>query len=128
MCDEWMPVVRIPMNIEQFHQLPRHPAFKYEYLNHRALLTPRAKFYHARLVLSRFAPDPDLAANEPLELQPIRDEDFPELSKLFSVAFREHQPYASLDREARQKAVNQSLDKTRTGGDGPWLREASFLV
>jgi hypothetical protein len=128
MCDEWMPVVQIPMSIDHFHQLPRHPAYKYEFLGGQALLTPRAKFYHARLVLSRFAPGPDLEPREPLHAQLIRDEDFPGLKRLFRIVFRRHQPFASLDGQELSKAADYCLDRTRTGGDGPWLRQASFLV
>src|SRR2546423_464085 len=31
MCDDWMPVIRLPLTLDQFHQLPRNPAYKYEY-------------------------------------------------------------------------------------------------
>ena len=31
MCDDWMPTIELPITIEQFHQLPRNRACKYEY-------------------------------------------------------------------------------------------------
>ena len=36
MCDEWMPFIQLPLTIEQFRQLPRNSAYKYEYLNKMA--------------------------------------------------------------------------------------------
>ena len=56
MCEEWMSPVKLDITIEQFHQLPRHPAFKYEYFGGHAYLTPRPKFYHALLELDQFQP------------------------------------------------------------------------
>ena len=32
MCDEWMPTVVLPLSAEQFRQLPRNAAYKYERL------------------------------------------------------------------------------------------------
>jgi hypothetical protein len=128
MCDEWMPVLRIPMSIEQFHQLPRNPAYKYEYLRGDALLTPRARFYHARLDLSRYAPPEALEPSEPLELRPVAEADLPALKKLFRTAFHSYQPFASLDEATLKQAAERCLEKTWTGGDGPWLRQASFVA
>ncbi len=128
MCDEWMPVVRIPMSIEHFHQLPRHPAYKYEYLGGNALLTPRAKFYHGRLLLSRFVPDPQLQPTEPMDLGPVDENSFTELPRVFARCFRQHQPFASLDEQALHKAAHTCLERTRRGDDGPWLHEASFVI
>ena len=39
------------MSIREFHQLPRHPAYKYEYIDGQTWLTPRPKTYHALLDL-----------------------------------------------------------------------------
>ena len=59
MCDEWMPTIKLPLSKEQFQQLPRNPAYKYEYLDGLAYLSPRARHYHAALDLSaRPAEDP----------------------------------------------------------------------
>src|SRR5262245_18524120 len=55
MCDEWMPVLQLPLTIEQYHQLPRNPSYKYEYIQGKACLTPRARHYHALLDVASFA-------------------------------------------------------------------------
>src|SRR5436309_2547579 len=97
MCDQWMSALRIPMTLAQFHQLPRHPAYKYEYLTCQAWLTPRPKFYHARLDLAKeFAPR-DLATTEPMTLAQVQETDFDDLKKVFRNAFSQIQPFAGLD-------------------------------
>jgi hypothetical protein len=126
MCDEWMPVVQLPITLEQFHQLPRHPAYKYEYLEGRAYLTPRPKFYHALLDLECFG-----AVAEPpdgITIRPFEERDLSGLEHVFVGAFERQQPYSSLERDVRLQAARQSLQKTRTGSDGPWIRQASFVA
>jgi GNAT superfamily N-acetyltransferase len=122
MCDHWMPTIQVPMTIEQFHQLPRHPAFKYEYVAGQTWLTPRTKHYHAMLDLRPLDVTTDLA------LRPIGPNDFPELVRLFSAAFHVIQPYGSLDEPTRLRAAAEALERARSGGDGPWIERASFVV
>ena len=52
MLDRWFSVIKLPLSWRQFHQLPRNPAYKYEYLDKTAWLSPRPKFYNARLAFS----------------------------------------------------------------------------
>src|SRR5438045_1639104 len=122
MCDQWMPVIRLPLSLEQFHQLPRNPAYKYEYLDGLAYLSPRPRHYHGLLELKSREVDPMVS------LGPVRQEDFPELETVFSGAFSRVQPFASLDQAMRREAARQCLDKTRSGGDGPWIEQASFVA
>ena len=63
MCDEWMPYIQLPLTIEQFHQLPRNPAYKYEYLNQSVYLSPRPKHYHAVLDLRPIEADGSVAVH-----------------------------------------------------------------
>ena len=51
MWSKCMRLVKIRMSIREFHQLPRHPAYKYEYIDGETWLTPRPKTYHALLDL-----------------------------------------------------------------------------
>lgn len=117
-----MPSIKLPLTIEQFHQLPRNPAFKYEYLAGQAWLTPRTKHYHALLELRSM----DVPADVPL--RPIAASDFPRLIELFSDAFCSIQPYGSLDAPTREKAAAEALERVRSGGDGPWIERASFVA
>src|SRR5688572_13248154 len=41
MIDDWFRSVELPIAFSEFVRLPRHPAYKYEYFDGRALLTPR---------------------------------------------------------------------------------------
>jgi hypothetical protein len=122
MCEEWMPLVKVPMSIDQFHELPRNPAYKYEYLNGQAYLSPRPKHYHALLELS------PMSAQTTAEIRPARAEEFPALEAIFSGAFGRIQPFGSLADDRRREAACQSLERTRTGGDGPWIAPASFIA
>src|SRR5262249_22602859 len=111
MCDQWMPTIELSVTIEQFHQLPRNPAYKYEYLGGKAYLSPQARHYHAVLDLQRL-PTPDTLA-----IQPAKPEEFLELVPMFCGAFRNIQPYGSLDDDIRAQAARQALERTRNGGD-----------
>ena len=51
MLDRWFSTIKLPLSLKQFHQLPQNPAFKYEYINKIAWISPRPKFYSARLAL-----------------------------------------------------------------------------
>jgi GNAT superfamily N-acetyltransferase len=125
MCDEWMPQIRLLISLEQFHQMPRNPAYRYEYLDGEAYLTPRPKFYHAVLNVDEFK---DMAAPADIALRPFHAEDWPRLESLFVRAFARWQPFASLDEPTLLRAAQQSLKKTRTGGDGPLLESVCFLA
>jgi hypothetical protein len=122
MCDDWMPTIRLRLTPEQFQQLPRHAAYKYEYLGGDALLSPRARHYHALLHLTPSTVECDVP------LRPARADDFTNLITLFAETFREIQPFGSLDDATRLLAARQTLERTRTGGDGPWIEPASFVV
>ena len=122
MCDQWMPTIELPLTIEQFYQLPRNPAYKYEYLSGKAFLSPRAKHYHALLDLER------RPVSEEVPIRPIKPEGLAELIPLFCDAFRSIQPYGSLDDATREQAARSSLERTRTGDDGPCIPQASFVA
>jgi GNAT superfamily N-acetyltransferase len=122
MCDEWMPTIELPLTLEQFRQLPRNPAYKYEYLNGRACLTPRSRHYHAILDLS---PRPH---SDDVDVRPVKAGELEKLVPLFAATFRSIQPYGSLDDETRLKAARHAMERTRTGGDGPLIEQASFIA
>lgn len=126
MCDDWMPLLRWNLSADQFRQLPRNSAYKYELINGEACLSPRPKHYHALLDLRTFRP-----AAEPVEsmmLRPAGEKDFGELVPLFAAAFRTTQPFGSLDDATRKEAARRALERTRAGGDGPWIDAASFIA
>jgi GNAT superfamily N-acetyltransferase len=122
MCDQWMPTIELPLTIEQFRQLPRNPAYKYEYASGKACLSPRARHYHAILDLERRTVPDDL------EIRQVRTDELAELVPLFCGAFRSIQPYGSLDEGTREEAARHAMERTRTGGDGPLIEKASFVA
>jgi GNAT superfamily N-acetyltransferase len=129
MCDEWMPFVKVPMALEHFHQLPRHAAYKYEYLNDEAWLTPRPRYYHALLDLRPLAVEPLPQADTRAEIRPIAVDDWNEsLPSVFAAAFRNQQPFSGVENDRRREAALQSLTRTRDGFDGPWIADASFVA
>jgi len=122
MCDHWMPNIVLPLTLEQYRQLPRNSAYKYEFLDGKAYLTPYSKHYHALLELT---PQPVPAG---VQLRPVHLRDWTELLPVFAAAFARIQPYGSLDEETRFRAAQEALERTRTGGDGPWIEQASFVA
>jgi GNAT superfamily N-acetyltransferase len=117
-----MPLIKLPLTMEQFRQLPRNAAYKYEYIDHQAYLTPRPRNYHALLDLQ------PLEVPELVDVRPIQVEELMSLDDLFAATFRHIQPFGCLDDATRLKAAQQALERVQTGGDGPWIKQASFVA
>ncbi|HTU21275.1 MAG TPA: hypothetical protein VMG10_24690 [Gemmataceae bacterium] len=128
MCDEWMPRLELPIAFEQFQQLPRNAAYKYEYFDERAWLSPRPRYYHALLEMGPWAERPLEGASRKAKLRPLRAADWEGLVPLFSAAFNRQQPFCGLDGERALAAARKSLEHTHSGGDGPWIEQASFVA
>src|SRR3954463_358281 len=111
MCDEWMPFLKLPLTLEQFKQLPRNAAYKYEYIDGLAYLSPRARHYHALLDLQRFE------LNEETGIQCVEVADLKALAGLLAAASGGIQPYGGLDDRPRREAAQQALERVRAGGD-----------
>jgi GNAT superfamily N-acetyltransferase len=123
MSDDWMPTIRLSLTLEQFWQLPRNPAYRYEYVAGKALLSPRPKHYHALLDLNT----PSVVESD-VECCGARLADINQLVPLFAACFQQIQPFGSLDEENRKEASRQALERTRQGGDGPFIEQASFVA
>ena len=126
MLDHWFSVIKLPLSRRQFHRLPENPAYKYEYFNKAAWLSPRPKFYHARLELDGRHADPpgEVDAREAVSFRRLEDRDWPLLSRPFAWAFRRVQPFAGLSDRRRLGAARDCLKFTREGGDGPIIHPA----
>ncbi|HEY7326131.1 MAG TPA: GNAT family N-acetyltransferase [Gemmataceae bacterium] len=128
MCDEWMPRLELPLTFEQFRQLPRNAAYKYEYFDELVWLNPRPRYYHALLDLEAWAARPLDGASHKAKLRPVQATDWEGLAPLFSAAFDRQQPFCGLDDERALLAARKALEHTRSGGDGPWIEQASFVA
>jgi GNAT superfamily N-acetyltransferase len=130
MHDRWFSTIKLPLSIQQFQQLPQNPAYKYEYINEIAWISPRPKFYSARLALR---PRPEAApatvdAQETIGFRPFEEEDWARLPHLFAGAFSRVQPYASLSDRRRLVSARACLNFTREGGDGPIVAPACHVA
>lgn len=117
-----MPTLKLPLTAEQFRRLPRNAAYRYDYADGHAVLRPQGRYYHALLDLR---PPGEPAG---VALRPVRDADLSELATLFAAAFTYLQPFGSLNDPTRLLAAQSCLEQTRAGGDGPWVRQASFVA
>ena len=98
MIDRYFRTIELPITIEQFHELPTNPAYKYEYFDKTAWLTPRPKGYLAALDLRPTGPaEPVEVHREPVSVRPLRDDDWGDLPRLFAHAFHRTAPFAGLD-------------------------------
>ena len=128
MRDEWFRTIELPLTWEQFHQLPRNAAYKYEYFDQRAWLTPRPKFYHARMSLQSCEPVREVDAQWQIVIRPLRDEDWSGLPSSFAAAFDRVTPLSSMSDDERLAAARVCLEETRAGEEGPLMRSACFVA
>lgn len=131
MLDRWFSVIRLPLSWRQFHRLPRNPAYKYEYLDDAAWLTPRPKFHTARLALQRSPAGPPgeiEVHHHAIGFRRLEDRDWPRLSPVFSSSFHRVQPFEGLGDRRRLEAARDCLKHTREGNDGPIIRAASHVA
>jgi len=120
MADDHFRCIELHLPIVEFHHLPQNSAYKYEYFDGRAVLSPRPKCHHAVLDL-RLLSDVELCDIRPLPPGQIVD-----MADLFHAAFNRTQPFASLDKDDARRAARECLDKTASGGDGPLITAACF--
>jgi GNAT superfamily N-acetyltransferase len=129
MIHDWYSAIELPITWQQFWQLPRNPAYKYEYFNGRAWLSPRPENYHAVLDLRTFArPIADMVPDDKVAIRALQDTDWQRLPKLFAAAFRGVQPFASLSDDKRLAAAEDCFGCTQASGEGPLVGEARLVA
>ncbi len=104
MADDHFRRIELHLSFDEFHQLPRNSAYKYEYFDGRAVLSPRPKCHRAVLDLQ---PMTDV---EPCDIRPLPADQIVDLADLFRAAFHRTQPFASLDEDAARKAARACLE------------------
>src|SRR5262245_45488790 len=120
--------IRLPLGPDDFHQLPRNPAYKYELIQGETWLSPRPRFFHAVLTLESFQVPSDPDVNEEYSIRPLEPADWQGLPDLFAAAFDRVPPFGSLRGQERVDAAGECLEQTRTGGDGPLIERACFVA
>lgn len=115
------------MTWEQFRQLPEHPAFRYEYRNGVAQLSPRLRRYHGLLDLSVRATC-DSAQSTSAELRPVADGDWERLPEVFANSFAGAAPFSLLEPAQRLTAAQDCIARTLTGEFGRLVDTASFVA
>jgi hypothetical protein len=120
--DDLYPRIELPIPIDQFHILPRNPAYKYEYRDGRAVLTPRPKFQRGVLDLRPLPREGDW------DVRPLPAGEVLSLAPTFYAAFVRQQPFASLDEAAGRAAARECLRRTVAGDDGPLIPGACFQL
>ncbi len=134
MIDDWYSAIKLPLNLKQFHQLPRNAAYKYEYIEGDAWLSPRPKNGRAVLNLTSFSPPIaeisglEVAGPERITVRPLAADDWDNLPPLFAAAFNRVQPFASLGDKQRLLAAEDCMRHTRQSGDGAVIEPACFVA
>jgi len=130
MVDRWFFEIELSISFDQFEKLPANPAYKYEYVDGKAWLTPRPKECHALLELQSWKGDQIASAvtQDPVRIRPLEAADWDGLDTLFAGSFHRVQPFASLSDAQRLEAARGCLRFTRDGGDGPLIEPACFVA
>ena len=124
--------MRFRMGLHRWHYLPRHPAYKYEYLNGKAWITPRPRSVDSLLDFANWRgvrplSEDDRLSRETIRIRPMTDDDWEPLREIFYLAFQNEEPFKSLSRRRAKLMVDACLDFTRRGGDEPLIPERVSL-
>jgi hypothetical protein len=129
MLEQWFRPLHVAMTPEQFHLLPRHSAYKYEYHQGQAWITPGPRMFNGLLELASRPPrEPSHVRNSQLEFRLAEPDDWQRFPKLFASAFENVPPFSSLSEKDRLQAATQCLHQASSGRDGPVLNEACFVA
>ncbi|WP_437192111.1 GNAT family N-acetyltransferase [Planctomicrobium sp. SH527] len=130
---------------ESFRQLPRHPAYRYEYRGEQALISGRPHYLHcwretnfaANFTEGEAAPElPDsLPILKSLGLKLVRwdqgtstGEQKDSLLELFRESFSQSAPFCALDQGMQDAATLDLLGGSLVGGSGYPVNDSSFAI
>ena len=120
--DEHFRRIEFPLSIDEFHQLPRNAAYKYEYFDDKAVLTPRPKYFLCTLDLATA----NVEADSDCEVVPVSLAEAATLESLFVMGLRNTQPFASLTPEQATCSATVVFRHMLRGKDGPIIEAACF--
>lgn len=130
MRDEWFPYVKFKIDWKRFHQLPKNPAYKWEYFNGTAHLSARPKAYHCVLDLTPSAPPRRITVHhrDGFVIRRLRAADWKAFPRYFAAAFSRMVPFSGMEDDEALRAARECLRKTRTGGEGPLIERACYVA
>lgn len=117
-------VIELPVTTGEFHRLPRNAAYKYEYSDGRAVLTPRPKAFNCVRDLSLVAE----LLHADADIRPLPVGDIRGLADVFYASVAHTQPFQSLDEGAARSAAAACIERTASGADGPVIGPACFVA
>lgn len=129
MLNDWYREIDLNVSWETFHQLPRHPDYRYEYIQGRMRISARPLPVHCTLELESFASSlPRENSRRYWSVRTLHPGDGPHLGVPFAAALGMSAPLRHLDRKDQLRAAEDLLEATRSGADGPFVAEASFVL
>jgi GNAT superfamily N-acetyltransferase len=120
--------MRLPLSHADFLELPRHPAYRYEYLEGHAYISPLPRYYHCLLDLAAGPTHDGQTRSWEGQVRPLSEEDWSVLPRLFASGFYGVEPFAGLSDLALEYAGRMALERTRIGDDGPLIAPACFVA
>ena len=128
MLNDWFQDVDFEISWTTFQKLPRHPAFRYEYLSERCRVSPRPRYYHARLSLESWEQKSSDSLSKEVLVETLGETNCDDLHDSFLQAFARTVPFSQLSEVERQRSVRQLLERTFSGLDGPLHRDSSHVL
>jgi hypothetical protein len=130
MRDEWFPYIKFKIGWKEFHQLPKNPAYKWEYFESAAHLTARPKSYHCVLELRPSRPPRSVMVHhhEKFSIRRLRENDWDALPRYFAAAFSRIVPFCGMEGDEALAAARACVKKTHSGGEGPVIKQACYVA
>ncbi|MGN6369192.1 MAG: GNAT family N-acetyltransferase [Phycisphaerae bacterium] len=126
---DWMRMIEMPMGIEDWRRLPRNAAYKYEYIEGQAQISPEPVSFDVVLRFERFRPvvARDLRRSD-VRVRRLEDRDWEALPGLMARAFVGVAPFATLSGEELEAVAKESIADTRNGCDGESVPSACVVA
>lgn len=127
MLEDWFKHMEVPMPLADWRRLPRNAAYKYEFVEGKALIFPEPTCADVVLDLRTFsppAPDP----REEWLLREMTSDDWNSLPEIMARAFSGVAPFATLTNEELPLVSADCLAETRQGKDGSLLPGACMVL
>ena len=127
MLEDWFQTLEFPMSLAKWRCLPRNAAYKYEYIEGQAQITPEPPGVDVVLELKSFAPTPP-DDGEKWTVRPLTAGDWELLPDVMAAAFARVAPFATFSDHELGPVAADCIAATRAGKDGSLLPEACMAL